>query len=127
MFADMEKRVKRNILSKALRAAMNVIADAVRADCPDVTGVLQAAITVSVKVKADGLSGTAKLGFGNQNIIAARVEWGHLEFGHLPGHKTMDPVQPHPFIWTAVDRALPAALETYSLMIESELIAREGL
>ena len=124
MFLDMQKRVRKNILARALKAAMNVIADAVRTDCADVTGILQASIRVRVSTSSDGLTGSAKLDFGDQNIIAARVEFGHVQFTHLPGHKEVGVVPPHPFIWNAVDRSLDAAMTVYTRMIESELVAR---
>jgi len=129
MFNNMQNRLRRAVLRKALVEAMAVIRTEVENACPDDgTGALKASIRVRVSTSSDGLRGSSRLDFGDQNLIAARTEWGHVMVTHIDqGHKAVGVVPPHPFIWPAVDRALPKALEVYSATIESELIAREGL
>jgi hypothetical protein len=129
MFSDMQARMKRAVLRRALVAAINVIADEVRQACPDVTGVMQASLGTKVSTSSDGLKGSARIVWNNdQGVVVARVEFGHTNVGHQPELKNLGSVTPpHPFFWNACDRALPKALEVYTLMVESEVIAREGL
>ena len=138
LFTDLDKRLKRQVLRRALVAAMAVIKTEVENNCPVQTdaepgsdalppGALKASIRVRISTSSDGLKGSARLDFQDQNIIAARVEWGHVQFSHLPGHKEIGVVPPHPFIWTSVDVALPKAMEVYQATVEEALIEREGL
>lgn len=138
MFSDMDKRLKRQVLRRALVAAMAIIKTEIENACPVQTdtepgsdalppGALKAAIRVRTSTSSDGLKGSSRLDFGDQNIIAARVEHGHLLFGHLPGHKDLGVVVPHPFIWPAVDRSLDKAMAAYQAAVEEALIEREGI
>jgi hypothetical protein len=130
LFDSMRARMKRAVLRKALVAAINILADAIRNACPDDgTGALKASIKTLVSTDSSGLKGSAKIVWADgQGIIAARVEFGHANVGHQPELKLLDSVtEPHPFIFPACDLALPKALAVYQATVESELIARDGL
>jgi HK97 gp10 family phage protein len=124
-FDEIEKNLKRQVLQKALRAAINVLANAIREACPDVTGVLQGAITTKVNTSSDGLSGSAEISFGDQTLTAVRVEFGHAIWTHEPGHKdTGEVVQPHPFVWNTYEEKKAEAIAAYEAAVESALIIR---
>ena len=129
MFDGMQARLKRQVLRRALVAAINVIADEVRNACPDVTGVMQASLGTKVSTSSDGLKGSARIIWNNdQGIIVARVCFGHVNIGHEPGLKNLGSVTPPAdFFWPAVDRSLDRALAAYSAAVEEALIEREGL
>ena len=129
MFNDMQARLKRQVLRRALVAAINIIVEEVRNACPDVTGVMQASLGTKVTTDSSGLKGSARIVCNNsQGVVVARVEFGHTNVGHQPELKKLGSVTPpHPFFWNACDRALPLALETYQRVVEESLIEREGL
>lgn len=79
------------------------------------TGKLKSAIMSDVAIHADGIGGTAQVGFGRQGKKARLVEMGHRMVGHKPGLKDLNkPVPPNPFMAQAFAASVDAALQAFA-------------
>ena len=114
MFGSLPDKLKQLVVRDALKRAVSLIAAAIQDATPEGHGLLKAAIKTKVRVASDGQSATGTISFGDMSLIAARVEFGHVQFSHVAqGHKEVGIVAPAPFIFIALDRALPEAMAVF--------------
>lgn len=124
-FDELAAKMRRGAIRKALIAFITIVAEAVRAAVPDGTGLLKASIGFKVNTSSDGWRGSARLTYGDQALVAARVEYGHENVGHQPQLKKLGSMTPpHPWIWPAVDASFDAAYDAFFRVLDEEIAIR---
>lgn len=115
-----------SILTKALQAGANVLKDAIaeRATEHHKTGEMEASLMTAVDVSPSGMSGVARVGFGEQGHKAAWVELGHRQVGHgivKSERKEVGHVPAHPFVRPAYEASKGAAKDAVAEVIRERM------
>jgi HK97 gp10 family phage protein len=119
---ELEDKLAKQALRKALQAGVNVMGNAVMARTPVDTGLLKESVGTAVTVRSDGRSGIASVGFGRQGYVARMIEFGHRIVGHKPKKKdTGKHVPARPFIRPAFDASAEKAVDAFTAVIAAEV------
>lgn len=126
-FRKLGPEIAAGILKEALQAGALVLAQAITEAAAEHTrtGEMQKGITTAVVIDPSGMSGVARVGFGEQDYKAAWVEFGHRQVVIKDGERQqVGNVPAHPFVRPAFEMSKTAAKEAVAEVIQERVNSR---